>query len=199
MDIRQLQCVHCLATFKKAGALLSHQRQHAYCRDYFDELAKNFRKTHIIDNQDDFDSTNPDPPQVEPGMEVDESFVNLNTLFDAAVASLGQRALLAPLVCDATPQPPRLPTMLSAPLKSTTINTFPGAGHVICEEVPIYESWRRNHPNPSNNPYHPFKSKLKWDISRWAKQEGPGATSLDHLLKFDSVSNSLLSISGYNR
>lgn len=199
MDIRQLQCIRCLNTFKKGSALLSHQRQHAYCREYFDKLAADFRQTNVINDQDDFDTTEPDPPQVEPGMDIDETFIDLDALFDTALASLGRRALLAPTVRDSTPLAPPRPTMPSAPFEATTIDQYDGAGHIVRETIPIYESWHRQHPNPTNNPYHPFKSKLEWDIGRWAKQEGPGATSLDHLLKFESVSRVWLGVRGDKR
>jgi hypothetical protein len=34
----------------------------------------------------------------------------------------------------------------------------------------------------------PFKSKIDWDIARWAKLRGPGSTALSELLKIESVS-----------
>ena len=38
-------------------------------------------------------------------------------------------------------------------------------------------------------PYAPFKSKLDWEVARWAKLRGPGATALTDLLKIENVSS----------
>lgn len=37
-------------------------------------------------------------------------------------------------------------------------------------------------------PFAPFKSKLDWEIARWAKLRGPGATAFTDLLKIKNVS-----------
>jgi hypothetical protein len=42
--------------------------------------------------------------------------------------------------------------------------------------------------NPAHNPYAPFTSQLDWEVARWAKLRGPGATAITELLKIPGVS-----------
>jgi len=41
--------------------------------------------------------------------------------------------------------------------------------------------------NSDSNPYHPFASKLDWEVAKWAKLQGPSSTSLMDLLKIEGV------------
>lgn len=43
--------------------------------------------------------------------------------------------------------------------------------------------------NYDENVWAPFKSKLDWDLARWAKMRGPGSTALSELLAIDGVSS----------
>ncbi|KAG8939996.1 hypothetical protein FRC03_005855, partial [Tulasnella sp. 419] len=52
-----------------------------------------------------------------------------------------------------------------------------------------YDAWKAR--QDSTNPYHPFKNKLDWEVSKWAKQNGPTSTALDKLLSFPSVVEAL--------
>ena len=40
-----------------------------------------------------------------------------------------------------------------------------------------------------SNVYHPFRSKLDWDLARWAKMRGPGSTAVTELLEIEDVSD----------
>lgn len=42
-----------------------------------------------------------------------------------------------------------------------------------------------------NNPYHPFATKMDWEVASWAKNFGIGANALTALLKIDGVSPDL--------
>lgn len=48
-----------------------------------------------------------------------------------------------------------------------------------------YDTLLGNHSNL--NPYHPFASKLDWEVAKWAKLRGPSSTSLMDLLKIEGV------------
>jgi hypothetical protein len=43
----------------------------------------------------------------------------------------------------------------------------------------------------SSNIYAPFKSKMDWEIAKWAKLRGPGSTAFSDLLAINGVSNLL--------
>lgn len=45
------------------------------------------------------------------------------------------------------------------------------------------------------SPYHPFLSKLEWEIARWAKTRSPSSTALSELLGIEGVSNSCFMVS----
>ncbi|KAJ7724958.1 hypothetical protein DFH07DRAFT_871823 [Mycena maculata] len=45
--------------------------------------------------------------------------------------------------------------------------------------------------SPEANPYAPFKSKMDWEIAKWAKLRGSGSTAFTDLLQIDSVRESL--------
>ena len=41
--------------------------------------------------------------------------------------------------------------------------------------------------NSNSNPFHPFASKIDWEVAKWAKLQGPSSTSLMNLLKIEGV------------
>lgn len=41
--------------------------------------------------------------------------------------------------------------------------------------------------NSDSNPFHPFASKLDWEVAKWAKLQGPSSSSLKDLLKIEGV------------
>ncbi|KZV59797.1 hypothetical protein PENSPDRAFT_594870 [Peniophora sp. CONT] len=43
----------------------------------------------------------------------------------------------------------------------------------------------------ANNPYHPFNTKMDWDIAAWAKNFGIGANAFTALLKIDGLADTL--------
>jgi hypothetical protein len=58
-----------------------------------------------------------------------------------------------------------------------------------------YVDWMRafdpESSSSSNNIYAPFKSKMDWEIAKWAKLRGPGSTAFSDLLAINGVSNLL--------
>ncbi|KAJ3562007.1 hypothetical protein NP233_g9840 [Leucocoprinus birnbaumii] len=44
---------------------------------------------------------------------------------------------------------------------------------------------------PGGNPFHPFKSKVDWEMARWAKLRGPGSTAFSELLAIEGVREAL--------
>ena len=50
------------------------------------------------------------------------------------------------------------------------------------------------HPDArsDSNPYAPFKSRMDWEIARWAKLRGPGSTAITELLSISGVCSTLL-------
>lgn len=42
-----------------------------------------------------------------------------------------------------------------------------------------------------NNPYHPFKHQIDWDIAQWAKLHGPSSNSVSELLSIHGVRSAL--------
>ncbi|KAJ7856057.1 hypothetical protein B0H14DRAFT_3085330 [Mycena olivaceomarginata] len=71
------------------------------------------------------------------------------------------------------------------------IEKYPGrlAGRSISVPLPEFRrelrlSARRLH---SGNPYAPFKSKVDWEIAKWAKLRGAGSTAFTDLLNIDGV------------
>lgn len=169
--------------------MLSHQRQFRYCRDLIasellnDHLhALNTAQADIHDT----DNTEPDPPHAwdDPDGENDPA-VDLDAMLEDFVVAL-PRLQLPSSNPPGDPPPPVPATSRTEPEVPVDIDVFPGAGNVIREDTPIMHRWAKRHGHV-DNPYHPFKSKVDWEIGRWAKQEGPGASALDRLLKFDSV------------
>jgi hypothetical protein len=44
------------------------------------------------------------------------------------------------------------------------------------------------HLADEENPYHPFNSKIEWEVARWAKLRGATSTAFTDLLSIDGVS-----------
>ena len=44
----------------------------------------------------------------------------------------------------------------------------------------------------SESPWAPFKSRMEWDIARWAKIRGPGSTAFDELMQIQGVSYNIV-------
>lgn len=186
-DNRNLTCAYCLRSFKREGDKLSHQSQSRSCHD---GLANQIlpQAKHRVFN--DFDDLSDDPPDLDLDSMVDDLRDDLFDSFDRLLATnLGS----APRDANASPTPiapiapdPPLPLPKAPPSESNIIDHFPGAAAVLREETSVLERWNQKHGHKTN-PYHPFKSKLDWELARWAKQEAPGATSMDRLLSCNSV------------
>ncbi|KAJ7846002.1 hypothetical protein B0H13DRAFT_2238970 [Mycena leptocephala] len=76
------------------------------------------------------------------------------------------------------------------------VEKYPGrsAGKQIPSDNPksTEESYRSSLGDSTNtNPYAPFKSKMDWDIAKWAKLRGSGSTAFTDLLNVDGVCDSL--------
>lgn len=67
---------------------------------------------------------------------------------------------------------------------------YPGhAGEMIEEKNKSgYTGYKRAVGAESeNNPYAPFKSKIDWDMARWAKLRGPSSTAVTELMGIEDV------------
>ena len=84
-----------------------------------------------------------------------------------------------------------------------TIRHYPGncAGEVCSKGIPIMQEYENTLGARSENAYSPFNSKINRELVKWAKLQGPSATSFMELLNISRVSpvNKPLSacISGY--
>ncbi|KAJ8509360.1 hypothetical protein ONZ45_g8474 [Pleurotus djamor] len=43
----------------------------------------------------------------------------------------------------------------------------------------------------NENPYHPFKSKIDWEVAHWAKTRGPSSTAFTELMQIEGVAEKL--------
>ena len=51
-----------------------------------------------------------------------------------------------------------------------------------------YQNYQAAVDPEGENPYHPFTTRLDWEIAHWAKMRGPGSTALTELLAIKEVS-----------
>jgi hypothetical protein len=74
-----------------------------------------------------------------------------------------------------------------------TVDCFPSslAGTPI-GNPPSHATNEAYSTSSTHNPYAPFASQLDWEVARWAKLRGPGATAITELLKIPGVSFSIL-------
>lgn len=186
MDPRKpFTCSGCFSKFRLIGHLRSHQRQSKGCSDELDVLDAELPAFDSV-AFDDFDDLAPDPA----GLDNEDGF---DDLYDGLMDEFRAKNVIA-----STPEPSGSSSLPPKAAQSQTlappaamsndivIDVFSGAGKVIRKEASAYDRWCKEYGS-TYNPYHPFKSKLDWEVARWAKQEGPGASALDRLLKFDSV------------
>ena len=80
----------------------------------------------------------------------------------------------------------------------------PTAGKVIRMEATLHEKWRTHFGGETENglqgveeaaeasAFHPFESRLDWEVACWAIEEGIGHGALDRLLAIPGVSKVLL-------
>lgn len=139
----------------------------------------------------DFDDLSDDPPDLNADLTDDYLADDLFDSFDRLMTThMGQMASSANQPSVATPntEPPLPPK--APPRETDVVDRFPGAARVLRKESGVFECWDQKHGH-ATNPYHPFKDKLDWEVARWAKQEAPGATSMDRLLKCQSASTGL--------
>ncbi|KAI0038107.1 hypothetical protein FA95DRAFT_1665906 [Auriscalpium vulgare] len=71
---------------------------------------------------------------------------------------------------------------------------FPGgmAGAPVGQDVHSgYNEYAQGVAQDDANAYHPFPSKMAWEIARWAKLRGPTSTALTELLGIEGVSDAL--------
>ena len=71
-----------------------------------------------------------------------------------------------------------------------TIIDFPGkrAGEVCSEGIMSMQQQENDLSGLTENPYHPFTSKVDWELVKWAKLCGPSAMSFTELLNISGVS-----------
>ncbi|KAI0039905.1 hypothetical protein FA95DRAFT_1612202 [Auriscalpium vulgare] len=71
----------------------------------------------------------------------------------------------------------------------TVVVPFPGAaGAVVANAEPGgYNKYGESVMGDPTNEYHPFPSKLAWEVAKWAKLRGPTSTALTDLLSIDEV------------
>lgn len=69
---------------------------------------------------------------------------------------------------------------------------FPGtkAGTLLPSNLDASSSFDHynRHLGHEDNIYHPFKSRLDWQVARWAKMRGLGSNAVSELLKIENVS-----------
>ncbi|KAF7799078.1 hypothetical protein EIP86_010308 [Pleurotus ostreatoroseus] len=73
--------------------------------------------------------------------------------------------------------------------EDTYVQEFPGAAKIVGWDEKVraeYEARGATNAN-SENPWHPFSSKLEWDIAEWAKESDTGDNSLTRLLTIPGV------------
>ena len=68
---------------------------------------------------------------------------------------------------------------------------FPG--HLAGAPIPelhdeIHYKGYQDAINNPENPWAPFKSRIDWEVARWAKMRGPGSTAFSDLLGIEGVS-----------
>lgn len=67
----------------------------------------------------------------------------------------------------------------------------PGTGLQADNEQPGYRfHQRQDSTRDNNNAYAPFRSKMEWEIAKWAKLRGPSSTAFTELMAIDGVSES---------
>ncbi|KAI0704544.1 hypothetical protein C8Q76DRAFT_630995 [Earliella scabrosa] len=73
----------------------------------------------------------------------------------------------------------------------THVVRFPGvhAGAPINKQPMSseYERYQEVIDSDGVNPYAPFRSRMDWEIARWAKMRGPGSTALTELLEIEEL------------
>lgn len=171
--------------------MLSHQAQVNYCRDAVTAMELLEHADAFVAAIDDFEGLDSDPENDggDPN-DPDDAGIDFEDLMDDFLAAVpSSNPIPHPSPPDA-PQP-AAPTRRTEPHVSSS-ETYANAGRVVREDTPILESWAKKHGH-ADNPYFPFKNKVEWDIGRWAKMEGPGASAFDRLLGFDSVGLALSS------
>ncbi|KAI0753003.1 hypothetical protein C8Q80DRAFT_1217332 [Daedaleopsis nitida] len=61
----------------------------------------------------------------------------------------------------------------------------------------VYKQYQSSVDASGTNPYAPFKSRIDWELAKWAKMRGPGSTAVTELLQIEDLV-SLLGLSFKN-
>jgi hypothetical protein len=74
------------------------------------------------------------------------------------------------------------------------VEVYPGrhAGAVHSHGIPTMKEFENTLGGPHSNPYAPFNSQTDWELAKWAKLRGPGATAFTELMGVTGVCRSLL-------
>lgn len=180
-------CVHCRRSFKRAQGVASHISQSPYCLKRENELvAQLMQDAPPPPPLDDFESYEPDPdPDAVDDPALDDALYDMYVATHAASSRDRPPSPMPPPPPSGNPKPvPRA----TAPTSDIVVDQFKGAANVVRVEESIAKEWSARRTPTDDNPYYPFKSKLDWEVGRWAKEEGPSASALDRLLQFEGVS-----------
>jgi hypothetical protein len=74
------------------------------------------------------------------------------------------------------------------------VEVYPGrrAGTVHSHGIPTMKEFENSLGGPSSNLYAPFSSQTDWELAKWAKLRGPGATAFTELMGVTGVRPFLL-------
>ena len=95
----------------------------------------------------------------------------------------------APLPTRSQRQAAECSTAIRIPYVTTFADLYPGtkAGQPSGRVQHMRRDYATTLAEP-DNPWVPFKSRMDWEIARWAKNRGPSSTAFDELLQIKGVS-----------
>jgi hypothetical protein len=69
------------------------------------------------------------------------------------------------------------------------VDVYPGprAGAIHSRGIPTTKEFENVLGGPSANPFAPFNNQTDWELAKWAKLRGPGATSFTELMGVTGV------------
>jgi hypothetical protein len=199
---KPFSCISCGSSFKRSGDLASHLTQASKCH-WVLKKREQIQAAEIPDYREASDQESDPPAESDPSFPYEDIDMLAEDIFNET--SLNDGPSSPPATNPITSRQVHVEDVpdeddphfydndarsrMEDELDSEVIyyQEFPNAGKVYRTDGEVHHAYSKTGQH-LDNPFHPFKSQLDWEVARWANEDGPGQAAFTRLLNIDGVS-----------
>lgn len=193
-QLKLFSCISCRSSFKRNSSLLSHLAQAKKCH-WVLQQCKAIEAAEIHDYRDLSDGEDDPPGDMDCAMDYDR----LDAMADEIMGNVEPEIAVVPNLDNRRAYVEDVPDIDDPPDEAQRgqaedeldhdyicYREFTGAGKVSRIDGEIHKAFSASGQGGSNI-YHPFVSRLDWELGQWANEDGPSEAALNRLLDINGV------------